>query len=102
MVFAQAFVQLSTEGTITGFAEIQGFPFTSENTTNQFTLGPVQWSGFDGTTWVNLNGRRGANGTVMLLMGATVAAVANTVRPTATDVSGESFFVFSIMYRASA
>ena len=102
MVFAQAYVQLSTEGTITGFAEIQGFPFTSENTANQFTLGPVQWSDFDGTTWVNLNGRMGANVTVMLLMGATVAAVANTTRPTATDVSGGSFFVFSIVYRASA
>ena len=101
VVFVQGYAQLSTEGTITGFAEMQGLPFTSENTSNQFAVGTMQWANL-ATTWVSIVGRVGANASVILLMGAAAAATANNTQLSATDIGNTTFFIFTQMYRASA
>lgn len=48
MVWVQWYVQLSSLGVVSGNAELQGLPFTSENTTNLYTTASVSWSSFVG------------------------------------------------------
>lgn len=101
LAYVQCFVTLSTEGTITGNVQIQGLPFVSENTSNLFAVGAVEWASL-ATTWVNIIARIGANVQVAVVEGTTVAANQNIVSLTATDINDTSRFMVTMAYRATA
>jgi hypothetical protein len=93
-------VTLSTLGTITTNVQVQGLPFTSENTTGQRV--PVQigyWSGLT-STYVFIGGFLEPNATVVTLQGATAAATGLSVLAQA-NLAATSQFIGSISYVAS-
>lgn len=100
-VFASFGVSLSTKGTITSNVQIQGLPFTSENTTNQASAGCVSnWANL-GTSWCSLSLILNPNSTAASLQGVTAAATGQSNLVTA-DISNTTTLTGSIMYRASA
>ncbi len=101
LVFAHFRVQLSTLGTITTNVQIQGLPFTSENTTNlSASLVIGLWQNMT-SSYVYLSGRMEPNSTVITLCGATAAAtsLANLAQ---ADLSNTTYFDGFISYRATA
>lgn len=101
MVFCQFRVQLSTLGTITTNVQIQGLPFTAENTTNQSaSLSIGLWLNLT-TAVVYVGGRLEPNTTAITLSAATAAAtsLANLAQ---ADLANTSYFDGFIAYRATA
>lgn len=101
LVIAQFAAVLSTKGTITTSVQIQGLPFTSENTTNLFSVGAVRWGSL-ATTWTSIIALISPNATVADIQGTTVAAAGNNVGLTTADLGNTSQFIGTIAYRASA
>jgi hypothetical protein len=100
LVTAQVSVTLSTLGTITGNVQIQGLPFTAENTTDLRSSCAINWASTT-TAYVYLTGILNPNTTAITLAGATAAATAlgNLAQ---ADLSNTTFFTATISYRASA
>lgn len=100
LVICHYTVQLSTEGTITGTAQIQGLPFTITNTTN---LIPVSSCYFDAlaTNWINVVALGVVNSTAASLFG-TQAAAAGMTALTAADIGNTTQFSGTIIFEASA
>lgn len=102
LVWAAAYVSLSTLGTITGNVQIQGLPFTAENGVLQFYPGSVIWDDMttalvsmgchvlQNTTTIKLLGRGAAD--VSLLDGALAQA----------DLSNTSKFNLMVVYKAAS
>lgn len=100
LVVAQFYVQLSVEGTITTSAQIQGLPFTAENTTGFQTPAAMMWGAL-ATTWVSINAAVVPNTTAATLKGAAAAATASTTALTSTDIDASTHFYGVIIYRAT-
>ena len=100
IVIVQAFVALSNKGTITTNVEIQGLPFTSENTANQFSAGNFFWDNL-AVAFVFISARVNINATAMVLRGTTAAA-ASLVTLTTADIANTTVFTCSACYRAAA
>lgn len=101
LVTCYFFVQLSTLGTITNNVQIQGLPFTLENTAGQFaSLQIGAWSSMT-SSFVFLGGNATANTTAATLLGITAAAtgLANLVQ---ADLSNTTALYGSITFAATA
>lgn len=101
LVTAYFDVSMSTKGTITGNVQIQGLPFTSENTTNLRISGMVSFWNNTATAFVNLSLRGEPNATAVTILGATAATAAPTALATA-DLNNATDFVGCITYAATA
>jgi hypothetical protein len=100
LVVAWAQLTLSTVGTVTGSVQIQGFPFTAENSTQLFPFGIMQWNVL-ATNWVNVQCFINGGTTVATVRGATAASTNNTQDLVQADLAvGTSFFV-TMAYRAA-
>lgn len=100
-VTVEAYMVLSNKGTITGNCQLQGLPFTQENTTNYFASGCVSWWSTLATNWVYLTVQGIANSTAAGLWGAKVA-VATLIQPVTADINATSEFIVSFTYMATA
>lgn len=100
LVYASYVVQISTEGTITTDAQIQGLPFTVANI-SQSPVQPVRFTGL-ATNWVDVNTRAIPNTTAATLEGAAAAAAGNGTALSATDIQNNVELRGTIIYRASA
>lgn len=102
LVVAEFYAELTAKGTITTSVQIQGLPFTSENTTNlQRTSTPLYWQNTT-SSFVNVFGFMGPNVTAVTLVGSAGAGgVAPTVLVTA-DLANNTAFIGQITYRATA
>lgn len=101
LVFCHFNVQLSTLGTVTTNAQIQGLPFASENTTNQSASMAVgTWANLT-TALVQLSGVLPANATAITLRGAGAAATGLSLIVQA-DLSATTAIEGSFTYRAAA
>ena len=100
LVWYSATAVLSTEGTITTDVQIQGLPFTAENTANLFPLAPVRFSGL-ATNWINIVGYVNPNTTTITFEGTQAAAAAMS-KLSAADIGNTTGFIISGCYRATA
>jgi hypothetical protein len=101
LVHAQFTITLSTLGTVTGNAEIQGLPFASQNTTNQNASASIgQFTGMT-TSIVFLGAVNVPNTQTMPLRMLTAAATGISVVAQA-DLSNTTSIIGAISYRASA
>jgi hypothetical protein len=101
LVTAYFYIQLSTLGTVTTSAQIQGLPFTVENTANQNVACAISyWSNLTSTV-VFVGGFAGPNGTVIDLYGATAAAQGLTALVQG-DLSNTTILCGTITYKATA
>lgn len=100
LVVCQFRVQLSTLGTITGNVQIQGLPFTSENTTNlSGSLHIGYWLNTT-TALVQLGGELAPNSTAVTLRGAGSATTSLSALVQA-DLSNTTYLDGYISYRAT-
>ena len=99
-VHCQFSALLSAKGTITNDVQIQGLPFTTENTANQYSAGSIDWYTLN-TAMVSMLGEIVINGTAVAVKGMTAAATSVT-NITTTDLVNTSWFIGSIQYRATA
>lgn len=102
LVVAWFSVHIATEGTITGSAEIQGFPFAVEAVTNGHWVA-IQYRDL-ATTWVNVGCQmgQGSVATAAALQGSTVAAANNINALTASDIQNGTRLFGCVMYRTAA
>lgn len=101
LVTAQFRVQLSTLGSITGNVQIQGLPFTSENTTNQSSSCAMgRWFNFV-TALVSLSAQLAPNTTAMTLYAAAGGAVAGQSGLAQADLDNTTFIEGTIAYSAT-
>jgi hypothetical protein len=101
LVVCQFRVQLSTLGTVTTNAQIQGLPFTSENSTNQSgSLLIGYWLNMT-TALVHLGGELAPNATAVTLRAAG-AATASLGALAQADLSNTTYLDGFIAYRATA
>jgi hypothetical protein len=101
MVFCQFRAQLSTLGTVTTNVQIQGLPFTSENTANQSSVINIgYWTNLT-TALVKLGGELNPNATAVTLRGAGAAAVTLSALVQG-DLSNTTYLDGFIAYRATA
>ena len=99
LVTASFFVNLSTLGTITTNVQVQGLPFTSQNTTNMIAAATIGlWSGMT-SSFVYITGLLSENATAINIFGATAAATALT-NLAQGNLSDTSRFLGTITYRA--
>ena len=92
-------VGFTAKGTITGNLQIQGLPFTVENTIAM--PGPVTWEGF-ALSYVNVAMEATPNTTTAAVYGITAAAVSNRTDLATAAVSDTSTFIGTLTYLASA
>lgn len=100
LVYASFYVVLSTKGTITGNAQIQGLPFTSLTTAGQ-PVAALYWEG-TASSFVNVAGFVRSGSTAVGLIGATAAAISNGTSVVTGDLGNSSGFGGTIVYRAAA
>lgn len=91
---------LSTEGTITSSAQIQGFPFTVENVASQRAFMPFFFDGL-AVNKITVGGLLIPNTTTATVYGLAAAAATLTAL-TATDISDTTLFTGCLMYRTTA
>jgi hypothetical protein len=99
-------IQLNTSGnTLTANPlTITGLPFTSENTTNQSQVYPVQW-GSSTASYVNVNAGLGPNTVNMSLQTMTAAGTSSSTAPNSDAMlhaTNGSFLCVTGSYRATA
>ena len=101
LVFVFGTVTLSAKGTITGAVQLQGLPFTSENTIS--AVSTIHIGHFQGmlTNWIYLAGTLTENVTAAGIQGTSAAAGAMTVLA-AADIGNATLWQFSGCYRAAA
>lgn len=102
LVHAYGQIVLSNKGTITTLCQIQGLPFTSENTTGLNAPLVVSYFANMGSNWCSLGGQVLPNTTVSSLTGVSTAAAANHASSTTADITNTTTLVFSITYAATA
>lgn len=101
LVVAGFSATLSTEGTITGSVEIQGLPFTVQNTTAFFGQGAVEFASL-ATNWISLIARATPNTTTAVIVGTQAAGANNQTTLSATDINDTSSFAGTVCFRATA
>lgn len=101
LVFATFTVTLSAKGTITTSVEIQGLPFTSQNTASVFGVASLQFSNL-ATNWTHIIAVTLNNSTAARVRGAGAAAAANTTDLATADINNNTGFVGTIIYQADA
>lgn len=104
LVWASYIVHISTEGTITGDAQIQGLPFTVSSTmpaADMQAANPVRWRDL-ATSWAAVFAGPTPNTTVADLDGTTTAAVSAITALTASDIQNGTRLCGTIVYRADA
>lgn len=101
LVWATFYVVLSAKGTITTSVQIQGLPFTAENTTGLRAVCPILWDSLS-TSWVNMVGTLSPNTTVLAVTGTTAAAASSAFALTTADISNATQMSGTIVYQASA
>ena len=101
LVQAQAYVVLSTLGTITGGVQIGGLPFTSENTTNQFSPAIVTFWDVLTTAMVFVGGYVNPNTAKINIVGATAAAT-SIAGLGQGDLSNTTALMGTALYSATA
>lgn len=102
LVWASAYVQLSTKGTVTGNAQISGLPFASENGVVSAVKASMLWF-LLATTWVQINGVLAGNSQVLSLVGLAAAGMSAAGANIVTaDLGNSSGFEFSVVYRTSS
>ena len=100
LVTCQARVTLSTLGTITGNVQIQGLPFTAENTSGLVSIAVINWTAMT-TALVYCCGVVTANGTAIVVVGVAAAGV-SLGNFTQADLSNTTSFDVTVSYRATA
>jgi hypothetical protein len=100
LVVAAFYVELSTEGTVTGDAQIQGLPFTSAATGQAIFTHAVMWNSL-ATTWVSVFARINDSTTAATLRGAQSASSGNTSALTAADLDNNSRFIGTLIYETA-
>ena len=73
MVVVNVNITLSTLGSITGTAQIQSLPFTSDTTANYIATGACEWGGWT-SNFVTVVAQLPSNSTAANIVGATAAA----------------------------
>jgi len=94
-------VTLTAKGTITGNAQIQGLPFTSDTTASIQPANSLNF-GAMATNWILINALVAPNVTVATLNGSQAAATNNGTALTTTDIDNASSMTGKIIYLASA
>lgn len=100
-VTVEGYIVLSAKGTITGNCQIQGLPFTQENTANYFSSGCVSYWDTLASTWVFLTIQGIVNSTAVGIWGAKVA-VATLIQPVTADINNTTQLIFNFSYMATA
>lgn len=100
-VWCQGTIVLSAKGTITGALELQGLPFTSENTAGVSGVCNFPFWAVLATAVMALGGYVAPNTTAVTIQGLTVAAV-TTVSFATADVNNTTQLIFDIRYRAAS
>lgn len=96
----QIYVGLSAKGTITTAVQIQGLPFASENTANQYAVCAV-WFNSLNTNWVHVVAYVNPNATTMDVVGTQAAAASMTSLVTA-DITNSTALMVAGTYMAAA
>lgn len=100
-VQVEGYLVLTAKGTITGNLQIQGLPFTQQNTTNLFATGSFSYWQALNTNWVYLTLQGSPNTTIAGVWGLT-AAGATLIQPTTADVTNTTQVAFNFSYMATA
>lgn len=101
LVTAYFAATLTAKGTITAIVQIQGLPFTMENTSNYTPVGVTIWSN-TGTAFVNVVALGIANSTAASFFGITAAVSTSFSALGTADITNTTSFVGQITYRATA
>lgn len=100
-VSASCVIALTTKGTITNYAQIQGLPFVSQNTTSyRYAANVAEFSNL-ATSWAWLTGYISENDSAIWLEGTT-AAVATVTPLDTTAIANNTGLYASVVYRATA
>ncbi len=100
-VLANFRIALSTLGTITGNAQVEGFLFTSLNQTNYRAHATMAWANMT-TALSYMEGQMVANDTVMTINGTGVLGATSLGALVQADFSNTSIMAGTIVYRADA
>ena len=101
LVVVQMVVALSAKGTITGAVQIQGLPFTAENTVNQTYSAFFAYQGM-ATTWVHLIGLLIANTSAFSVRGASAAATSDFTELATADIGNTTQLQSVLAYTTTA
>ena len=94
-------IELSTLGTITGNAEVQGLPFTCNTAFPGGAVSPVQFNALT-TNWINVQTVVFPNSTIARLRGNTAAATGNATALVQGDLSNTTSLAGMLIYQVSA
>lgn len=100
LVWASAFVTLSTKGTITANVQIQGLPFTAETGTLQHYPCSIAWLNTV-SSFVNVTASVAQNTTTANVFGITAGATSSETNLVTGDLGNTSAFKVSCLYRAA-
>lgn len=101
LVTAYFYIQLSTLGTVTTSAQIQGLPFTTENVTNQRVAATIgYWTNFT-NQFTQVGGYGAVNNTVIDLFGNPTGSPTGMVSLTQADLANTTIIAGSITYVAT-
>lgn len=101
MVWAQGYANLSNKGTITSNVEIQGLPFTSEDTVNVYAAATYSYWTL-ATNWILITGYANPNTTTIRVSGISAAGTGPPASLTTADIANNTDFMLSICYRATS
>jgi hypothetical protein len=101
LVTAYGYVALSAKGTITTNVQIQGLPFTSENTTSLLPAAVIPYFTL-ATNWVSIYGYMAANATAINIVGLAAAGAGPPAALATADIGNGTDFIFSVTYAATA
>jgi len=99
LVHATFNVELSTEGTITGNAQISGLPFAAHATYGGISA--ISWASL-ATNWVIIFAEVLSNASLASLVGAPAAAGSSYTNLAAADITDTTILRGTIIYRAAA
>ncbi len=99
LVTAYGQILLAGKGTISGFVQIQGLPFTSENTTDLQATMCIPYFNNLATSWNWLGGALPPNTTAVSITG-TQAPATGIAQLTTADIGNTSGLLFSVTYAA--
>lgn len=99
-VYVEGYVVLSAKGTITGSVQIQGLPYTAQNTPGLFGGLHIEHFG-TATNWIYISAEVQPNTTAATLFGAT-AATTSLASPVDADIANATQFVITGRYFAES
>jgi len=97
LVFVQGYALLSTKGTITTNAQVQGLPFPVENTTGENTAASIRLEA-SATALVSVSASAAPNTSVINIVGKTGAATSSSPL-VAGDIGNTTEVTISMVYR---